>query len=83
MRLLRLASRGTSRSALLAARRAWPVVQYPIDRRSRDKQTEGTANILSFSVSDYRFRRDSSRAHVYGQVRGILGELQPGGPYGM
>jgi hypothetical protein len=28
-------------------------------------------------------RRDSSRAHVYGRVWSVLGELQPGGPYGM
>jgi hypothetical protein len=27
-------------------------------------------------------RRDSSRAHVYSRVWSVLGELQPGGPYG-
>lgn len=33
------------------------------------------------NVKDEVARRDASRAHVYGEVWSVLGELQPGGPY--
>jgi hypothetical protein len=44
--------------------------------------TEIVRNLDYANFKDEVARRDSSRAHVYGQVWSVLGELQPGGPYG-
>jgi hypothetical protein len=52
----------------------------------RDDLAAGMAGIarnLAYSnVKDEVARRDPSRAHVYSRVWSVLGELQPGGPYG-
>ena len=51
----------------------------------RDDLAEGMAGIARSAnypnVKDEVARRDASRAHVYGEVWSVLGELQPGGPY--
>jgi hypothetical protein len=51
----------------------------------RDELAAGMAEIARnldwANFKDEVARRGSSRAHVYGQVWGVLGELQPGGPY--
>jgi hypothetical protein len=51
----------------------------------RDELAAGMAEIARnldwANFKDEVAYRDSSRAHVYGQVWGVLGELQPGGPY--
>jgi hypothetical protein len=43
---------------------------------------EMVRNLVYANFKDEVARRDSSRAHVYGQVWSVLGERQPGGPYG-
>jgi hypothetical protein len=43
--------------------------------------TEIVRNLDYANFKDEVARRDSSRAHVYGRVWGVLCELQPGGPY--
>ena len=52
----------------------------------RDDLAEGMAEIVrNLDYNNFKnevARRDSSRAHVYGEVWSVLGELQPGGPYG-
>ena len=52
----------------------------------RDELAEGMAEIVRnldwTNFKDEVARRDTSRAHVYGEVWSVLGELQPGGPYG-
>ena len=53
---------------------------------SREDLAEGIGEIVrNLNYSNFKnevARRDSSRAHVYGKVWSVLGELQPGGPYG-
>ncbi len=53
---------------------------------SRDDLADGMAEIVrNLNYSNFKneiARHDASRAHVYGDVWGVLGELQPGGPYG-
>jgi hypothetical protein len=52
----------------------------------RRELVEGMAEIVRSldyaNFEDEVARRDSSRAHVYSRVWSVLGELQPGGPYG-
>lgn len=52
----------------------------------RDELAEGMAEIVRnlgwANFKDEVARHDASRAHLYGRVWSILGELQPGGPYG-
>jgi hypothetical protein len=52
---------------------------------SRDALAEGLAAIVRdldyANFKDEVARRDSVRAHIYGEVWGVLGEIQPGGPY--
>jgi hypothetical protein len=52
---------------------------------SRDDLAEGMAGIArNLNYSNFKSevaRHDAARAHVYGDVWGVLGELQPGGPY--
>src|SRR4051812_20139637 len=52
---------------------------------SRDALAEGLAAIArELDYSNFKNevgRRDPERAHIYGEVWGVLGEIQPGGPY--
>jgi hypothetical protein len=51
------------------------------------EQALGSVGLPSYvlayaNLKDEVARRDPSRAHVYSRVWSVLGELQPGGPYG-
>jgi len=52
---------------------------------SRDEFAEGVARIArDIDYSNFKSevaRRDPVRSHIYGEVWGILGQLQAGGPY--
>jgi hypothetical protein len=52
---------------------------------SRDALAEGLAAIArDLDYDNFKSevaRRDPHRAHLYGEVWSILGEIQPGGPY--
>jgi hypothetical protein len=52
---------------------------------SRDGLAEGMEQIVrNLDYANFKnevARHDTSRAHVYSDVWGVLGELQPGGPY--
>jgi hypothetical protein len=52
---------------------------------SRDGLAEGMAQIVrNLDYANFKnevARHDRSRAHVYGDAWGVLGGLQPGGPY--